>query len=229
MSKKKEKRGKFIVFEGGDGSGKSSMIEFLKKIFSQRQDIVFSHEPGGTNIGFQIRKILMSGKNKKITGLTELFLFCADRAQHVSEVIIPALKSGKNVISDRFDRSTIAYQIVARGIEDLNVFSQLNSIAKQGVEPDAIIYLDVIPKVGLERKSKSKDGKCTRFDNEGLKFHQAVRRGFKRYGRGTFKGNWKRRNDGSYNYIFHTIKTTHKSEEEVKQEVLTLVKKILAD
>jgi dTMP kinase len=229
MGKKKGKKGKLIALEGGEGAGKSSMIKFLKKMFSQRRDIVFTREPGGTDIGFKIREILMHEKNKKITGLTELFLFCADRTQHISEVIIPALESGRNVITDRFDRSTIAYQIVARGIEDINVFSQLNSIAKQGVKPDGIIYLDVTPRVGLERKSKSKDGKCTKFDNESLKFHQAVRRGFKKYGRGTFKGNWKYRNGGGIDYIFHIINTTYKSEEEVKQEVLTLVNKILAE
>ena len=224
---KKRKKGKLIILEGGEGSGKSTMIKFLKKTFSQKQDVVFTREPGGTEIGVKIRKILMDKSNKKTTGLTELFLFCADRTQHVSELIIPTLKSGKHVISDRFDRSTVAYQIVARGIEDFNVFNQLNSIAKQGVQPDAIIYLDVTPRVGLERKSKSKEGKCTRFDNESLRFHQAVRRGFKKYGKGTFRGNYKRRNNGGYDYIFHTIKTTHKSEEEVKQEVFTLVKKIL--
>ena len=226
---KKKTRGKFIVLEGGEGSGKSSMLKFLKKMFSQRQDMIFTREPGGTETGIEFRKILMDKKNKKMTGLTELFGFCTDRSQHVSEIIIPALKSGKHVISDRFDRSTIAYQIVARGIQDFNVFSQLNSIAKQGIQPDGIIYLDVTPRVGLERKSKSKEGKCTRFDEESLKFHQAVRRGFRDFGKGTFGGNYKQRDDGSYNYIFHTINTTFKSEEEVKQEVFTLVKKILAD
>ncbi|MFQ5661752.1 MAG: dTMP kinase [Candidatus Paceibacteria bacterium] len=221
-----KKKRKFIVLEGGEGSGKTSVINFLKRKFSQRQDIIFTREPGGTETGAKIRKILMDKKNKKITGLTELFLFCADRAQHVSELIIPALKSGKHVISDRFDRSTIAYQIVARGIEDLNVFNQLNSIAKQGVEPDGIIYLDVTPKVGLERKSKSKEGKCTRFDKEDLHFHQRVRKGFNACGQ---MMNMKRLEDGRYIKIWHRVNTTHKSEDKVKQDVLNLVKKILAE
>lgn len=225
----KKKEGKLIVLEGGEGSGKSAMIKFLKRILSARQDIIFTREPGGTKTGANIRKILMDKKNKEITGLTELFLFCADRAQHISEVIIPALKSGKHVITDRFDRSTIAYQVVARGIGDLNTFNQLNSIAKKDIQPDAIIWLDVTPRVGLERKSKSKEGKCTRFDDENLRFHTRVRRGFKKYGGGTFGGNYKRTNDGRYINIWHRINTTFKSEEEVKQDVLNLVKKILTD
>lgn len=225
MSKKEIKKGKFITLEGGEGSGKTSVMDSLKREFSQRQDIILTREPGGTNTGKEIRKILMDKKNKKIIGLTELFLFCADRAQHVYEVIIPALNSGKHVISDRFDFSTIAYQIFAREIEDLGVFNQLNSIAKQGVQQDEIIYLDVTPRVGLERKSKSKCGKCTRFDNESLKFHAKVRKGFKKCGNGTFNRN----NGRGHCYIWHEINTTYKSEDEVKQKVFDLITKILAE
>ena len=228
MKKKSKKKGKFIVLEGGEGSGKTSVINSLRRKFSQRQDIIFTREPGGTDTGVKIRKILMDKKNKKITGLTELFLFCADRAQNVSEVIIPALESGKHVIADRFDRSTIAYQIYGRGIENLKVFEQLNSVARQRTNPDEIIWLDVPPKVGLERKSKSKEGKCTRFDDEDLRFHARVRKGFKECSR-MLTSFW-RTKDGRYmKTMWHRVNTTKKSEDEVKEIVFNLVKKILTD
>mgnify|MGYP001619810843 FL=1 len=155
------KKGKFIVIEGGEGSGKTSVIKFLKEAFGYSNDVVvFTREPGGTVIGEKIRNLLMDKGNKDILPITELFLFCGARAQHVSELIIPSLKSGKHVVSDRFDASTIAYQLFGRNkMELLNSFLTLNNIAKEEIEPDAVIWLDVSPEIGLERKKNRRKEK----------------------------------------------------------------------
>ena len=154
------KRGKFIVIEGGEGSGKTSVIDFLKDNFIDKNNFVFTREPGGTIIGEKIRNLLMNKGNKNILPITDLFLFCGARAQHVSELIIPSLKSGKHVVSDRFDASTIAYQLFGRNkMELLNSFLTLNNIAKEEIEPDAVIWLDVSPEIGLERKKNRRKEK----------------------------------------------------------------------
>lgn len=174
-----DQKGKFIVIEGGEGAGKGTCIEYLKQNFLGNNSIVFTREPGGTDISEKIRAVLMDKANKSMSVLTELFLFCAARAQHVDELIRPAILSGKHVISDRFDMSTIAYQIFGRERKNMmKTFSLLNDAAKSEMVPDLIIYLDVIPEVGLERKSKSVEGHCTRFDEEKLEFHCRVRDGY---------------------------------------------------
>lgn len=179
MNKLKQKKGKFIVLEGGEGAGKGSGIQHLKYKLGDRKDIIFTREPGGTPIAEEIRNLLMKITNEKMLPLTELFLFCAARAQHVNSKIQPAIESGDHVICDRFDFSTMAYQIFGRERHDLTeVFKQLNSIAKNSIEPDLVIYLDVNPEIGLARKSASKDGMCTRFDEEKLEFHSRVRQGY---------------------------------------------------
>lgn len=205
-------KGKFIIIEGGEGVGKSVCLEYLRQQFSGRSDIIFTREPGGTEISEQIREVLMDKNHGKMTALTELFLFCASRAQHVEEKIKPALLTGKNIICDRFDPSTLAYQIYGRNRKDLEAaFLQLNNIAKDGVEPDAVIYLDVEPEVGLERKSKHRDGLCTRFDEEKLDFHKKVREGFLAQHESDKNGKW------------HLILTTKMSENEVKERVFKIV------
>ena len=109
---KMSKKGKFIVLEGGEGSGKTSILKFLKEVFGNSENIVFTREPGGTSIGEKIRNLLMDKNNKDMFPITELFLFCGARAQHIEELIIPSLNSGKSVVSDRFDTSTIALSAV---------------------------------------------------------------------------------------------------------------------
>lgn len=168
------KRGKFIVLEGGEGSGKSSCLAYLRKELTGR-GVIFSREPGGTSVGEQIRRILMSAK---MAPLTEIFLFCASRAQHVAERILPALRWGRHVICDRFTGSTVAYQIYGRRrLSLLRVLYQLDRFATGGIKPDLVIYLDVKPRAGLRRKGKG-GGLSTRFDRETLAFHQCVWRGF---------------------------------------------------
>lgn len=213
------KRGKFVVIEGGEGAGKTGVVNYLKEILGSHRDVIFTREPGGTEMGEKIREILMDKKHQKMLPLTEIFLFCASRAQHIEEVIKPALLAGKNVICDRFDGSTLAYQIFGRERKDLfEVFNQLNDIAKNGIEPDAVVYLDVEPEVGLERKQKSGEGRHTRFDAEELEFHTRVRNGYlKQYeeSKAGDKSSWR------------LIPTTRMSETEVKEKVLDIVENLL--
>lgn len=214
-------KGKFIVLEGGEGSGKTGAINFLKEAFNNSDNIVFTREPGGTTVGEKIRNLLMNKGNKDILPVTELFLFCGARAQHVNELIIPSLKSGKHVISDRFDASTIAYQLFGRNkMELLNSFLAINSIAKQKVEPDAVIWLDVTPEIGLMRKEKSQEGKTTRFDDERLEFHQKVRDGFASCFR-------KNHVNSLLATVWHRIDTDNLFLEDVKKEVISVVEKTL--
>ncbi|MDP2705238.1 MAG: dTMP kinase [Patescibacteria group bacterium] len=170
------KKGKFIVFEGGEGSGKDTIVKMLKKHFPS--DTVYTREPGGTPISEKIRTLLMDNRSKGMTPETEIALFCAARIQHMRELIIPALEKGKTVVSNRFDLSTIAYQVYGRQRPELRrLFSQMNQEAVGEYGPDIYIILDVKPEVGLARRMKGKE-KLTRFDKEKLSFHERVRKGY---------------------------------------------------
>lgn len=213
-------RGKFIVLEGGEGAGKGMCMDYLKEWFAGREDVIFTREPGGTPIAEKIRSLLLDKSNVEMFPLTELFLFCAARAQHVDELIKPALESGKNIICDRFEDSTVAYQLYGRQrMEYINIFHILNDIVKAGLKPDAIIYLDVKPEVGLERKAQSKDGHCTRFDEEKMGFHKRVRKGFLAQCLKAVK----KKNSTAW----FLVSTMEMSEGEVKDRVWEIIEKIL--
>lgn len=169
------KRGKFIVFEGGEGCGKDTQIELLKPILSP--DTVYVYEPGGTEIGKRIRSLLMDQAARDMLPGTELLLFYASRAQLMEEKIIPALDGGKNVISNRFSPSTVAYQIFGRERQPhLPFLKQLEKSVVGEYGPDLCIILDVFPELGLGR-IKERENK-TRFDEEDLIFHERVRKGY---------------------------------------------------
>lgn len=171
-------RGKFIVFEGGDGSGKTTIVERMKKEFP---DFVYTQDPGGTAFGEHVRTLLMSEDTKNIDVRAELLLFLASRAQLVSQVIRPALESGKHVISNRFALSSIAYQIYGRGRPELlPLYQSVSEILHEGVLPDATILLDVTPEVGIARVH-SRPEEPTRFDLEAMAFHERVREGYKKH------------------------------------------------
>lgn len=216
-----KEKGKFIAIEGGEGSGKTSVINFLKEVFDNSDNVVFTREPGGTTISEKIRNLLMDKGNKDILPITELFLFCGARAQHVEELIIPSLNDGKSVISDRFDASTVAYQLFGRQkMELLKDFLALNSVAKKQIEPDAVVWLDVSPEIGLLRKEKSHEGKTTRFDEEKIEFHRRVREGFK----SCFK---KSNIDSPISSIWYRIDTDNISLDDVKKEAMSIIEKTL--
>jgi len=163
-------KGLFIAFEGIEGSGKSTQAERLYKwLSSQGYDCVLTKEPGGTEICQKIRNILLDKKNDKLSKFAELFLYLADRAQHVEEVVKPALQSNRIVIGDRFRASTLAYQGGGRGI-DKELLCKLNELATQKIEPDITILLDIPPECGLSRIKRG-----DRIEVEQLEFHSRVR------------------------------------------------------
>ncbi|TAJ15876.1 dTMP kinase [Patescibacteria group bacterium] len=169
------KRGTFIVFEGGEGSGKDTQIEYLKELLP---DAVFTKEPGGTKLGTQLRKLLLEWKDGEIDPLAEILFFSASRVEFMKHVVRPALLEGKTVISNRFALSTIAYQVYGRNQLDMLEFTRLATKKAVGEDiPDLTVLLDIDPKMGIERVEKRNDGK-TRFDAETLEFHTRVREGF---------------------------------------------------
>jgi len=163
----------FIVFEGGDGSGKSTQIKRLgSRLVRRGHPYVFTREPGGTPLGEQLRKLLKTRTD--ISPLGELLLFTAARQQLVKQIINPAIHSGKNVVSDRFTASTIAYQGYGRGLDITNIIA-LNNLATGDIEPDLTILLDISPEIALTRITERKRDA---FDNSELSFHKRVHQGF---------------------------------------------------
>ncbi len=166
--------GVFITFEGGEGAGKTTLIEaILPKLSSQRK-VLKTREPGGTFLGETIRDMLLKHK-EPLSSYAELSLFLASRAQHVEETILPALRSGKVVLCDRFHDSTIAYQGFARGLgmSEVEAFCKFLS---QGLEPALTLYLDIDPEVGLMRAKKVRHQ--DRMEAETLAFHRKVREAY---------------------------------------------------
>ncbi len=169
--------GKFIVFEGGEKSGKSTQIELLQKYLESKNfQVVLTREPGSklSTITQSIREIILNNKNTNLTARAELLLFLADRAQHVAEIVKPALEQGKIVLCDRFDGSTFAYQGDARHL-DLEEIKVMNKWAKFGLEPDLVLYLDITPE---QATARSRGEKNDRLDAENTDFHEAVRAGY---------------------------------------------------
>ena len=166
----------FITLEGPEGSGKSSQLpdlaEFLR---GQGWDVLTTREPGGTPIGDQIRQILMRLDNQELHPRTEILLFLASRAQLVEQVIKPALREGKLVLSDRFGDSTLAYQGYGHGI-DLATLRAMLAFATDNLKPDLTLLLDVDVEIGLQRKRK--EDEWNRLDAYELAFHQRVREGY---------------------------------------------------
>ena len=166
--------GLFITFEGGEGCGKSTQSRLLlKKLEQQNIPAVLTHEPGGTALGDEIRKVLKKKRDSFISPQAELFLLAASRVQLLAEIIRPALEEGKVVVCDRFTHSTLAYQGYGRGL-DLTTVETVNNIATQDLKPDLTILLDISPEQGLARKRSLHD----RFELEDLSFHRRVREGY---------------------------------------------------
>lgn len=175
--------GYFITFEGVEGCGKTTQIKLLDDFLSARGlSTVLTREPGGCPIADKIRTILLDAENRALSPLAELMLYAAARAQHVTEVISPALDAGKIVLCDRFCDATVAYQSFGRGI-DRCVIDTLNLHACQGVSPDLTVLVDCDPRVGLERARRRIEATSgpreERFELEALAFHQRVRAGYR--------------------------------------------------
>ncbi|MFH0844603.1 MAG: dTMP kinase [Pseudomonadota bacterium] len=172
----------FITFEGIEGCGKTTQITRLaRRLEGYRIPFIKTFEPGGTGIGKTIRQILLDSRNVTLSPLAELSLYAADRAQHVEEVIEPALCQGKWVLCDRFMDATVAYQGIARGL-DMSLIKILNERVTKGIRPDITFLMDCPEDVGLERALKRnrltlKDDQ-DRFEKEEIHFHKKVREGY---------------------------------------------------
>jgi len=162
----------FITFEGPEGCGKSTHAKRLKAYLEGLgRRVLLTLEPGGTQVGKQIRALLLKPESV-LDYTTEVYLFAADRSEHVSKIIRPALAEGKIVICDRFIDSTLAYQIGGRRLPE-DLVRYLNMISSQGLVPDLTFLLDVTPETGLKRAAGK--GAPDRFEQETLAFHQRVR------------------------------------------------------
>jgi len=171
--------GLFITFEGGEGCGKSTQIAALKaRLEAMGKTVVQTREPGGTALGESVRSLLQhDDAGQGMSPEAELLLFAASRAQHVRELIAPAIAQGQIVLCDRFLDSTTVYQGVARAIDSKKV-DTINQFAIGDTKPDLTILIDLPPEIGLARVHARSDGQLDRMENEAIEFFQAVRRGY---------------------------------------------------
>ncbi len=172
----------FITFEGVEGSGKTTQIQRLKRYLNKKGlPCRVTREPGGCPIGEKIRKILLNPEHREMSPLSELLLYEASRAQHVTEVVKPLLKKGLIVLCDRFSDASIAYQGYGRKV-DLKWVERLNRLSSQGIKPDVTFLLDCPSDVGLkralQRNQMLKKEKEERFEREKIQFHHRVRKGY---------------------------------------------------
>ena len=167
-----------ITLEGVEGSGKSTLIQYLKELIeSIGKKVIVTREPGGIEISEQIRSVILDTENTKMDGRTEALLYAAARRQHLVERIIPALKEGNVVLCDRFIDSSLAYQGYARGLGIDEVLS-INEFAIGSFMPNLTLYLDLDPQIGLSRIRKNKGREVNRLDLEEISFHLKVREGY---------------------------------------------------
>lgn len=179
--------GKLIVFEGGEGCGKTTQLQLTESWLAEADrlpqlagnlgitQLLTTREPGGTALCSEIRRVLLEPNDEVMDQRTELLLYAADRAQHVQQCLYPALEQGTLVLCDRYTDSTIAYQGYGRGL-DMALIEQLNQIATAGLKPDLTLWLDLDTEIGLARAQTR--GKRDRIEQSDLSFHQAVRQGF---------------------------------------------------
>jgi dTMP kinase len=175
-------RGVFITFEGPEGSGKTTQLRKLAdRLRSSGQDVVETQEPGGTAIGIQIRHVLLDPKNRDLCSTAELLLMFASRAQNVDQCILPALASGRMVLSDRFTDSTLVYQGAGRGL-GAEVVYELDRIACRGLVPDLTLMIDIDTATGLARafgRSVRTEDPETRMEEQDAAFHRKVREAYR--------------------------------------------------
>ena len=208
-------KGKFIVFEGIDGSGKTTQINQLSKwligtdLIPENNKLVITREPGGTKLGKSIRSLLLDTSiEKSPDSITELLLYAADRSQHVNEIIRPTLDKGDWVISDRFCGSTLAYQGYGRKL-DINLIKDLEAIATQGIAPDITFLLDMPIEESIRRRMNRKDD---RIEKEGREFLSNVSIGFQALSEDS---NWKK---------ISAINSEENIISEIKSEIKKLIK-----
>ena len=166
--------GLFVALEGGEGAGKSTQVDLLQRwLTGLGREVVVTREPGGTPLGLRLRKLLLDPSTGALAARTEALLYAADRAEHVHDVIRPALRAGAVVLTDRYIDSSIAYQGAGRSLDPADI-AKLSAWATEDLLPDLTVVLDIDPQVGLRRF----DAPLDRLEAEPLSFHVAVRNGF---------------------------------------------------
>ena len=168
---------RFISFEGGEGSGKSTQIKLLAKRLAKYGDVITTREPGGTIEAEIIRNLLVKGKKNKWSGIVETLLLYAARKDHIDKIIDPSLKKNKWVLCDRFKESTLVYQGYAKNV-DIDLIKKLDKIITNNLTPGLTFILDIDPIIGLKR-SKRKSNTETRYENMSLRFHNKIRKAFR--------------------------------------------------
>jgi dTMP kinase len=205
------KKGIFIAFEGGEGSGKTTIANRLfNQLKKEGYDCLYTREPGGVRIAEDIRNIILDKRNVDLDPKTEALLFAASRRQHLVEKVIPALNKGQIVISDRYIYSSIVYQGIGRKLGIKEVFN-INKFAIDKYMPDLIILLDIDPEIGLMRANNRPEDN-NRLDDETMEFHKMVNSGYLKVAK----------SDKTI-----AIVDASKSEDEVFHEVYEIVKKLL--
>lgn len=169
-------KGKFITLEGTEGVGKSTNLSFIeKKIKEKGYEVLVTREPGGTPLAEELREVLLANREEAFDPTAELLTIFAARAQHLNQVIRPALEKGIWVLSDRFTDATYAYQGWGRGLSIAHI-QQLEKLVQENIQPDATVILDIDVSVGLARASKRAE--LDRFENEKVQFFEKVRQGY---------------------------------------------------
>lgn len=207
------KRGKFIVIDGCEGAGKTTLIRALAKESSPRK-ILLTHEPGGTGFADKIRALVLSKEAKTAGAETQFGLMWAARAEHLKHKIIPALAKGITVVSDRFDSSTFAYQIFGQEAKHLKeLFWLTREVFLRERKPDLYIFLDVLPEVGLARiaENKRKGELLDHFEKRSLDFHRRVREGYREF----------------LKTVPHTIIDANRPLEAVQEDTFSVIRKYL--
>jgi len=178
-------RGVFITFEGTEGTGKSTQAALLaENLRGEGRRVMVTREPGGTRLGEELRRILLGDGFEELDPTAELFIYMADRAQHVAQVILPALDEGKVVICDRFTDATVAYQGEGRGLRR-EMIESLNAEAALGLVPDLTILLDFedvaegLGRAAERNRREGKDGTGDRFERKEVDFHRRVQQGYR--------------------------------------------------
>jgi dTMP kinase len=175
------KKGLFIVIDSGEGAGKTSQLNRAKELYGDA--LVLTREPGGSPYAEEIRHLILKSPNAGQADAKTLFgLFWSARADHLKNTVIPALEAGKTVISDRFDSSTFAYQIIAQGASELKEFFwQMRDFYLGDFKPDLYIYFDIDPVIGLGRKNNQGAEERNHFEDRDIAFHNKLREGYKEF------------------------------------------------
>ncbi|OQQ87809.1 dTMP kinase [Ligilactobacillus salivarius] len=171
--------GKFITFEGIDGSGKTSVLKGVTEHLNDKRidNYIWTREPGGNRISEAIRKIILNVEYTEMDARTEALLYAAARRQHLVDTVLPALNEGKLVLCDRFVDSSVVYQGVARDI-GVEPVIKLNEFATENLKPDLTLYYDVEPEISLKRISNNRQNQVDRLDKESMDFYHKVRQAY---------------------------------------------------